>query len=163
MDRNESFLAAIREHQGILIKISSVYTNNPEDKNDLVQEMTYQLWKSFDSFRQLSSLSTWMYRICLNVAIQHLKISQRRIPTVPLEDRLILCPVEDASEVERKWLIFRDLINDLNLLDKAIILLYLEEKSYEEISDIVGLSYSNVGTKISRIKEKLKTKAVKKI
>ncbi len=156
-------MTAIKDNEGLLFKIASVYTNNVDDKNDLVQEIIYQIWKSFDSFNQKSRLSTWMYRVALNVAIYQFKISKRRVMTVPVEEQILNCQAEENSIVENKWILVRQQIEHLNPLDKAIIMLHLDNKSYDEISEIIGISSSNVGTKLSRIKEKLKLQINKNI
>ncbi|MEP6927747.1 MAG: sigma-70 family RNA polymerase sigma factor [Ginsengibacter sp.] len=163
MDKNETFITAIKKNEGLIYKIAGIYTNDIEDRNDLVQEIIYQLWKSFDSFSQNSSLSTWMYRVAMNVAIYHLKITRRKVLTVPMEEKFLDFHETDNSNIEEKLQAFRQHLNNLNLLDKGIVILYLENKSYEEISEIVGISISNVGTKLSRIKEKLKTQISKKL
>ena len=163
MDKKERFIAAIKENEGFIYKIASVYTNYTDDKNDLVQEIIYQLWKSFDSFNQQSSLNTWMYRVALNVAIFQLKVSKKSVATVPINDQVSNYHETDNSENEEKWKIFKEQINKLNLLDKGIVLLYLDNKSYEEIAAIVGISKTNVATKLSRIKEKLKTQIHKNL
>jgi RNA polymerase sigma-70 factor (ECF subfamily) len=75
--KKETFIRAIKNNEGLIFKIASVYTNSVDDKNDLVQEIIYQLWKSFDSFNEKSSLSTWMYRVAMNVSIYHLKILKK--------------------------------------------------------------------------------------
>ena len=85
MDKKEVFLTAINNNKGIIYKIASIYTNGTEDRNDLMQEIIYQVWKSFDTFNQKSILSTWMYRVAMNVSINHLNRTKRRIPTVPFE------------------------------------------------------------------------------
>ena len=161
MFKKETFTAAIKENEGILFKIASVYTNTVEDRNDLIQEIIYQLWKSYGSFKQQSRFSTWMYRVALNVAIYQLKVSKKRILTVPIEDQLYHYQQNDDSGMEEKWKLFRQQIEELNLLDKAIVTLYLDNKSYDEIAEVIGISSSNVGTKLSRIKEKIKTRILK--
>ena len=157
MDKKGRFIAAIKENEGFIFKIASAYTNNTDDKNDLVQEIIYQLWKSFDSFNQQSSLNTWMYRVALNVAIFQLKVSKKSISTIPIDEQVTNYQEKDDSDNDERWKIFREQIDTLNLLDKGIVLLYLDNKSYEEIAAIVGITKTNVATKLSRIKGKLKT------
>ena len=161
MSKKEVFTSAIKENEGILFKIAAVYTNSIEDKQDLIQEIIYQLWKSYDSFNQQSRFSTWMYRVALNVAIYQLKVSKKKILTVPIEDQNFNYQEDDNSAIEEKWKLFRKQIEGLNLLDKAIVTLYLDDKSHDEIAEVIGISSSNVGTKISRIKEKLKSQIFK--
>ena len=161
MNKKDIFISAISENQGLIFKVASIYTNTKEDRNDLSQEIIYQLWRSFDSFQQKSSLSTWMYRVAMNVAIQRLKITKRKILTIPLDEQFLNFQDIDTSEIEEKWKVLKQHIDQLNLLDKGIVLLYLENKSYEEIAQIIGISTSNVGTKLSRIKEKLKNQILK--
>jgi RNA polymerase sigma-70 factor (ECF subfamily) len=161
VDIKDTFIAAIKNNEGLIYKIAAIYTNDMEDRNDLVQEIIYQLWKSFDSFNQKSALSTWMYRVAMNVAIYHLKIAKRSVLTVPISAQSLNVQEIDISEIEEKWRIVRQQLNNLNLLDKGIVMLYLEDKSYEEIAEIIGISTSNVGTKLSRIKEKLKKQIIK--
>ena len=161
MDKKETFIAAIKENESLIFKIASIYTNSTDDKNDLIQEIIYQLWKSYDSFNQKSKLSTWMYRVALNVAIYQLKTSKRRVLTVSLQEQNLNYHEIDNEGIEEKWKILKQQIDKLNLLDKGIILLYLENKSYDEIAEIIGITTSNVRTKLSRIKEKLKNKILK--
>ena len=89
MDKKDTFITAINEQKGLIFKVASMYTNSIEDRNDLTQEIVYQLWKSFDTFQQKSSLSTWIYRVALNVAIYHLKTSKRKIKTEPLDKQFL--------------------------------------------------------------------------
>ncbi len=163
MDKKEQFIAAIRENEGFIYKIAAVYTNNADDKNDLVQEIIYQLWKSFDSFNNQSALSTWMYRVALNVAIYQLKASKKRVVTISIDEQLLDHLQVDDSGNEERWKIFKQQIDSLNLLDKAIVMLYLDNKSYDEIAAIIGISKTNVGTKLLRIKEKLRSQINKNI
>ncbi|GAB3512732.1 RNA polymerase sigma factor [Emticicia fontis] len=161
MDKKETFIKAIKENERLIFNIASVYTNSTDDKADLVQEIIYQLWKSFDSFNHQSSVSTWMYRVALNVAIYQLKMAKRRVSTIEIDEQILNYPDEDIGAIEHKWELFRQKIESLNLLDKAIVMLYLDNKSYDEIAEIVGITVSNVGTKMQRIKEKLKKQQVK--
>jgi RNA polymerase sigma-70 factor (ECF subfamily) len=156
VEKKDAFIRAIKENEKLIVRVASVYTNNADDKADLVQEIIYQLWKSFDSFQHHSSFGTWLYRVALNVAIYQLKITRRRVATIPIDEQLLNYADEDNSIIEQKWELFRQQIDSLNLLDKAIVMLYLENKSHEEIAEIVGISISNVGTRMQRIKEKLR-------
>ena len=161
MNKKDVFISAINENLGLIFKVSSIYTSSNEDRNDLYQEILYELWKSFDTFQQKSSLSTWMYRVAMNVAIRHLKVTKRKVLTIPLDEQFLNFQDIDNSEIEEKWKVLKQHIDELNLLDKGIVILYLENKSYEEIAHIIGISTSNVGTKLSRIKEKLKERILK--
>ena len=107
MDKKERFIAAIKESESFIYKIAAVYTNNADDKNDLVQEIIYQLWKSFDSFNQQSSLHTWMYRVALNVAIFQLKVSKKSISTIPIDEQITNYQEKDDSENEERWKLFQ--------------------------------------------------------
>ena len=156
MDKKESFIRTIKENEGFIFKIASVYTNSSDDKNDLVQEILFQLWKSFDTFNQKSNISTWVYRVALNVALYQLKLSKKKILTIPIDEQILNNQDIDNCENEEKWKLFKQQIDNLNLLDKGIVMLYFDNKSYEEIAEIIGISKSNVGTKLLRIKEKLK-------
>ena len=145
----------IAANENMIFKIAALYTNSPEDREDLIQEIALQLWKSFESFQQRSSRSTWLYRVAMNTAIQHLKREKRGIKTS--ESLTTTGDIYEAhtADTEEKTLLMRA-IQRLNQLDKGIILLYLEERSYQEIAEIVGISISNVGTRIQRIKHRLK-------
>ncbi len=156
MDKKDAFVKAIKESQNLIYKIASIYTKTTEDRNDLAQEIICQLWKSFETFNQNSALSTWMYRVATNVAIYHLKTAKRKVLTVPLNEQFLDFSEIDNSVIEERWQIFKQHLNKLSLLDKGIVILYLENKSHEEIAQMIGISVSNVGTKLSRIKEKLK-------
>ena len=163
MEKKELFIKSIQESEGFIYKIASVYTNNVEDRNDLVQEIIYQLWKSFDTFKQKSTLSTWIYRVALNVALYQLKQSKKRVFTIPINEQALNIHESDNTENDEKWKVFKQQIDSLNLLDKAIVMLYLDSKSYDEIAEIIGISKTNVGTKLLRIKEKLKSQINKNL
>lgn len=146
----------IREHEGIIYKISRVYFDQEEDQKDLYQEIVYQLWKSYDSFDDRSKWSTWMYRVALNTAISFLKRDKSKLKKFSSEglDNFKMEPFDPVMEERIEWL-YKS-IQELSVVEKGIILLYLEGKRHDEIASITGFSTTNVGTRISRIKEKLK-------
>lgn len=162
MDKKSRFIKVIKQHQGLIFKVATLYTNSLHDNEDLRQEIVYQLWKSFDTFNEQAKLSSWMYRVAMNTAIYNLKSSKKQISTIAIDDRTERhADVVDKSEEEKESLLYES-IRTLSLLDRGIVLLYLEEKSHKEIAEIVGISSSNVGTRISRIKEKLKSQIIKR-
>lgn len=161
MPKEEDFIRIIKKHEGVIFKITTMYTDNRDDQKDLYQDVVYQLWKSFDSFRQESKISTWMYRIALNTALTRLKKSKRMGHAVSI-DRVVLEQMENYDpEFEEKLRVLYAHIKQLNVIEKGLMLLLLEGKKYEEIAEITGLSPSNVGTKISRIKQKLTKQIIK--
>ena len=162
MGIEESFTRIIKENEGVIFKITTIYTQNGQDQKDLYQEIVYQLWKSFDSFRNESKISTWMYRIALNTAISQLKKSKKHSNTSGI-DQVVLKQTENYdTEFENRLKMVYKHIHQLNILEKGLILLLLEGKKYDEIAEITGLSETNVGTRISRIKQKLKSRILKK-
>ena len=156
MDKTGEFIRSIQENERLIYKVASFYTDCKNDRDDLIQEIIYNLWKSFETFKQNSSLSTWMYRVAMNVAIFHLKKAKRKITTVPINSEILNFPETNFDELEEKMLRLQNQITNLNLFDKGILMLYLESKSHEEIAEIVGISKTNVGTKLSRIRDKLR-------
>jgi len=162
MGKEESFTRIIKENEGLIFKITTIYTENGQDQKDLYQEIVYQLWKSYDSFRNESKISTWMYRIALNTAIGQLKKRKKQSITTSI-DQVVLRQTENYdTEFEKRLKMVYEQIHQLNILEKGLILLLLEGKKYEEIAEITGLSHTNVATRISRIKQKLKSKMIKK-
>lgn len=162
MPKKEDFVRIIKQHEGVIFKITTMYTDNRDDQKDLYQDVVYQLWKSFDSFRSESKISTWMYRIALNTALTRLKKSKRMGNAVSI-DRVVLEQTDNYDrEFEEKLGVLYAHIKQLNVIEKGLMLLLLEGKKYEEIAEITGLSPSNVGTKISRIKQKLAKQIIKK-
>jgi len=147
----------ILPYAGIIIKICRAYTDNEEDFQDYYQEVCLQLWKSRENFKGDSKWSTWVYRISLNVSLSLLKKDKKvNKKSVELQDLATVVP-QDANPFNDESLKLLYLaIKQLPELDRAIILLYLEENSYQEIAEIIGLLPNNIGVKITRIKKKLK-------
>jgi RNA polymerase sigma-70 factor (ECF subfamily) len=149
----EQFLTLMEECQGIAHHICALYTHNQEDHNDLFQEILLQSWRSFKSFQHQSKFSTWLYRVALNTAITHLR-EKNKIKFTPLNEVENLASESfEYLDEEIKYLYLA--IRKLSKIDRAIIMLYLDEYSYNEIAEIIGISSSNVGVRINRIKSKL--------
>jgi RNA polymerase sigma factor (sigma-70 family) len=158
-NKNE-FLRLIEEHKLIICKICNAYCKNRHNRDDLAQEITYQLWKSFNHFNGSVKFSTWMYRVALNVAITFYRKTKTAdgVITLAEPDKEMEDRKEDNTELEKNINALQQFISELKELDKALMILYLEEKSYDEISEILGITETNVATRISRIKDKLKQK-----
>ena len=155
------FLSVIEAHKGILYKVANAYCRDVDDRKDLIQEIIVQLWKFFEKYDNRHQYSTWIYRISLNVAISmYRKEFRRKEIAYPITDDLLyLADMNyDHGEEEVKLTLLKQFISELKELDKALMLLYLEQKSHKQIAAIMELSETNVATKISRIKEKLKLK-----
>ncbi|MBB6327383.1 RNA polymerase sigma-70 factor (ECF subfamily) [Algoriphagus iocasae] len=162
MSKEEEFVQMIQENQGLIYKITLIYSNEKEEQDDLYQEIVFQTWKSFDQFKKASKPSTWLYRVGMNTAITHINKVKRKPLMVSIDHSFINYTEEIEVEKEEKiqWLYAQ--IRKLNLLDRGIMFLFLEGKSHEEIAQITGISTSNVGTRMSRIKQKLKSEATPK-
>lgn len=149
----------IEQHKGILFKVARTYCPEEDDRQDLIQEIMIQIWKSLPGYNEQYKLSTWLYRISLNVAISsYRKASARSRKQAGLKDEMAALISEQKSDQEQQLRLLEQLIHELKEIDKALMLLYLEDKSHADIAAIMGISVSNVGTKISRIKDKLKTR-----
>ncbi len=153
---NDFYTSSIHPYSGIIIKICRAYTDTHEDFEDYYQEVCLQIWKSRNNFKGQSEWSTWVYRISLNVSMTLLK--KRKNNQQYASSDLLL---EEVSEESRAFA--DESLNQLYLgirqlseVDRAVILLYLEEKSYQEIADIIGTNPNNIGVRIKRIKERLK-------
>lgn len=150
----QQFIQFIKGNQGVIYKVCNIYSETQEDFEDLQQEIIYQVWKSISGFTNKSKLSTWLYRVALDTALNFRR--KIKIPTIDIETKafnLIDTSSEKQFEEKTRWLY--KAIHQLNNLERAIILLYLEEKSYKEISEISGFPEKQIGMKISRIKTKL--------
>ena len=151
----EEFVSQIEKHQGIIYKVSRMYCDKDECRQDLFQDILVQLWQSYSSFNQQSKFSTWMYRVALNTAIAQFRKDKKNnedtLPEIPVN----IIEEETYKEKEDKRDLVQRAISKLSKTEKAIIILYMDDYSYEEISEIAGISMSNVGVKINRIKSKL--------
>ena len=146
----------INNHRGILYKVCNLYCSDKVDKEDLFQDIIIQLWKSFPSFRNESKISTWMYRVALNTAISYFRKEIKKPERLPISSVEFQIPaITDFPDDQDDLKLMNDAIQRLTKIEKALIMLYLEEKSYREISDVLGISNSNVGVKLNRIKLKL--------
>ena len=138
------------------MKVCQVYGHEKEHKDDLFQEIVLQLWKSFPSFRNEARITTWMYRVALNTAISHFRKEIKRPERQALSKAEFQIPdLAYSTDENENLLLLNHAIQQLTKIEKAIVMLYLEEKSYQEISEIMGITYSNVGVKLNRIKIKL--------
>lgn len=159
---NDEFIQLVNQNLGIAHKISRVYAMDAEEREDVLQEMMYQLWKSYKSFDGRSKFSTWMYSVCLNTALTyHRKEKKQKHQTISTVHYQIANADTDNKEAMIDLLL--NTIATLPPLNKAIMLLYLDDVSYEEIANITGLTKSNVGVRIVRIKKDLETEMKKKI
>ncbi len=152
----DEFLEIVSAYQGILHKVNYIYFRNESDREDNFQEIIYQLWKSFPGLRNRNSIGSWIYAVSINTSISRLKKSTKIEYLDKLPESLdTVDTVEELSANESIRSLLRA-ISNLNEIDKSIMLLYLEEKSYDEIALILGISKSNVGVRINRAKEVLK-------
>lgn len=155
-DRRRRFEALLRTHGKIVFKVAAIYARGQEDRRDLGQEIALQLWRSFGSYDPSRPFSTWMYRIALNVGLSHARRERER--PCPLDEKLIDTlgggtPIDEPDE--RLGALARA-IEGLGPLERALILLYLDELSHAEIGAVLGMSESNVGTRIARLKQRLR-------
>lgn len=159
MDKSTSEQEAIlliRQHKGMLIRICNTWCRQEADREDLFQEIVYQVLKSYHRYDAQYRFSTWLYRVALNVSISFFR-KESRTPESNIETPEDIADVpgeekEEHLQLLEKW------IAELNPLDKSLMILYLDKRSHDEIARILGISVSNVGTRIGRVKEKLRTK-----
>jgi RNA polymerase sigma-70 factor (ECF subfamily) len=153
----KEFLQIITENQGIIHKVCSIYCDLEEDRRDLFQEILVQLWKSYPSFRSESKFTTWMYRVALNTAITSFKKDKRQPDKSGVSyENLQLAEEMYDTRTEDQIRILNEAVSQLTGIEKSIILLFLEDKKYEEIAEITGITQNYVRVKMNRIKKKLK-------
>ena len=153
----QEFVEKVTESQGIVHKVCGMYCDNEEDKKDLFQEILIQLWKSYPSFRGEAKFSSWMYRVSLNVAISDLRKSKTKKEDTTLPDSFdSLSEENNEQSLSLEKGLLRKAIQQLNEIEKGIMMLYLEETPNEEIAEIIGITQNNVRVKMNRIRNKLK-------
>ena len=157
--RQESFAALIEQHRGIVFKVVNTYSFNADDRAELAQEIAAQSWRAFASYDAQRPFSTWLYRIALNVAISQVRSrTHKERHSVALDESLHDIADENGTDQEANQQVraLQRFIAQLDQLNRALLLLYLDDQSYREIADILGISETNVATKLSRLKQRIR-------
>ena len=152
-DKEKEFAQIVREHKRRIYTVCYMFSKDADEVADLFQEILINMWKGFPAFRGESTVSTWIWRVSLNTCINTSK-KRRRLDTIPLN--VNINPYEDVDEDALQIRQLYERINRLGLVDRSIILMWLENLSYEEIGAILGISVKNISVKLVRIREKLK-------
>lgn len=155
--KEKQFEELVKQYKRTIYSVCYMFSRDKEEINDLFQEILVRLWLGFDQFEQRSSVNTWVYRIALNTAINSDKRAKRRPQTVPLSTDIDPYDPQDSSLEQVRQLYA--LINQLDMMDRGLVLLWLEGIGYDEIAAIMGITVANVGIKLHRIKEKLVQKS----
>jgi RNA polymerase sigma-70 factor (ECF subfamily) len=155
--RQERFVALLEENEGILRKVAGAYTRTVADREELVQETIAQLWRSFPRYDERQRFSTWMYRVALNVAISALRGDvRRRRHTVPAEEEHFGVPAPAPDPAEERRALLNAAMKRLEPFDRALLVLHLDGRPYAEIAEVLGLTETNVGTRLGRVRQKLR-------
>ena len=155
----DQFQALLAQHEKIVFKVAAMYCRNTEDRRDLAQEICVQAWRSFGSYDDARSFSTWMCRIALNVAISIARSAGHRDRhVVPLDEDALDIADDSATlhEPDERVRALHAFIDQLDVLNRALMLLYLEDRSYREIAEVLGITETNVATKINRLKQRIR-------
>ena len=152
-DKEHQFELLVREHKRTIYTVCYLFSHNNAEVDDLFQEILIRLWNGFDHYEGRSSARTWVYRVALNTAINQDKKERRRVETVPLTVDIDPFEADDSKTQQVRKL--HDLISQLELIDRSLVLLWLEGIPYDEIGAIIGITPNNVGVRLARIKEKL--------
>jgi RNA polymerase sigma-70 factor (ECF subfamily) len=158
-ERRARFTALLDGHRRLIFKVANAYAWSPTDREDLIQEIAAQLWRAFPRYDAARRFSTWTYRIALNVAISWLRREaerRRRSVSFDPERHETAGQAPEARDQDRGQAILRDFMAECAPLDRALLLLYLEERSHSETAEVLGISETNVSTKLSRLKERLR-------
>ena len=152
----KEFIELVNNNRALIFKVCNLYCHDPESRRDLFQEVVLQLWKSLPYFKKESSSSTWIYRVALNTAISNFRKESKKPEKTSLTLTAFEIPdMSTSDEKKENTSSLHIAIGKLTEIEKAIIMLYLDEKTYDEISEIIGISNSNVGVRLNRIKNKL--------
>ena len=154
--KEQEFSKMVREQKSTIYTVCYMFSNDEDEVSDLFQETLINLWKGFESFRHESKLSTWIYRVAMNTCISADRKKRRQGTKVPLSMDIDLYNDEDHETKQVRQL--HERIQRLDLIDRALVMMWLEGMNYDEIADVIGISVKNVGVKLVRIKEKLKQK-----
>lgn len=155
--QQKEFVKQVNENQRIIHKICKIYTDNPHDHEDLFQEITIQLWKSYPSFRGEAKFSSWMYRIGLNTALALFRKRDKQVSICQETSVENLKIIQDEHHEDERLKLMYDAIHQLFDVEKALIMMFLDDKPYKEIAEILGITEGNARVKMNRAKEKLKT------
>jgi RNA polymerase sigma factor (sigma-70 family) len=162
MPSEKEFIALLNQHQKIVHKVCNLYMDRHSDREDLFQEITLQAWKAYGSFRGEAKFSTWLYRVALNTAITFFR-KEKKQPAIYSADVLPDSREEDRDPIEDQVKAMYAAIGELSKIDKAIVMLYLEDYSYNEIGEMMGITANNVAVKMNRIKTKLREETQKQM
>lgn len=154
--KQKEFSKLVKENQGLIIKVSRLYTNSLEDEQDLFQEIVLQLWRSYDSFKGQSKISTWMYRVALNTAITLFRKKTKSPQTDELMDFHHRDYVEDDDEKQQQITLLYKVIKMLPKVERAIVMMYLDDLPYRDIAENLGITEVNARVKMNRLKKTLK-------
>ncbi|MBT1705908.1 RNA polymerase sigma factor [Chryseosolibacter indicus] len=155
-EEEKKFINLINEHQGLVHKVCFMYEQDPDARNDLFQEIVLQLWKSFPTFRGEAKITTWMYRIALNTAISGYRRQTRHIKTEDLQEIHFNISEHSGDEQEDDFQKLQSAILQLSEIERAMIMMALEEIPYEEIAETIGITQNNVRVRMNRVREKLR-------
>jgi RNA polymerase sigma-70 factor (ECF subfamily) len=154
--KEQEFSKMVREQKSTIYTVCYMFSNDEDEVSDLFQETLINLWKGYESFRHESKLSTWIYRVAMNTCISADRKKRKQGTKVPLSMDIDLYNDEDHETKQVRQL--HERIQRLDLIDRALVMMWLEGMNYDEIADVIGISVKNVGVKLVRIKEKLKQK-----
>lgn len=157
--KHDEIVHLIEEHKGLIYKVVNGYCPDVHEQEDLIQEIIFNILKGYENFDHKVKISTWMYKVAFNVSISHYRrVKNRQKYFMPMPEKLVHVDDSGEDDTEEKIMQLRSFIQEFDPLNKAVLIMYLDGNSHEEISEAMGISVSNVGTKISRIKNQLKEK-----